>query len=165
MSANTTTPSSPTGKPLTAFFTLHNEALSNLVKSSCDTIQSLDYTCTRNRDEAGTPYGPPQFTELTFSLRASITNYKSTFYKLLDSHEAGNFTFLFNADFTPKTRKLDKYEGGFVVQGYIINIDEEYETSSKDGTFEQLLLHITLLVNAITYLGNDESVKTLDILK
>jgi hypothetical protein len=51
-----------------------------------------------------------------------------------------------------------------VVKGYVVDVKEDYDaTVTEDGTVQQILIQVTLLLSSITYVGKDDNSKILEI--
>lgn len=55
-------------------------------------------------------------------------------------------------------QRLKDYEDGVVAKGYVVGVEEVYQTDSNaSGEFRQMLLNVKLLVSSVTYLGYEDN--------
>ena len=74
----------------------------------------------------------------------------------MQSNELFDHTFIFNATFDENDR-LKSYGDAMVVRGYVVDVKEDYDaTVTKDGFVQQILIHVTLLLSSITYVGKED---------
>lgn len=124
------------------------------------TVQHFSYTCCRRRNDSGIPYGPTLPAYLDFTVKVVSDNNGKVFLERMQTNETFPYSFLFNASFN-EVRRLSEFEDAMVASGYIVDVEEEYEsTPAADGTTEQMLFHIKLLISNLAYLGRD---RTLDL--
>ncbi|MBR0165813.1 MAG: hypothetical protein IJQ13_02915 [Prevotella sp.] len=128
----------------------------NVEKKTCSTIQHFAYQCQRSRNDAGFPYGETTPTEMVFTIRLGHPDDGKVFYQQMQSNELFEHTFIFNATFGPFDR-LESYEDAMVVKGYVVDVNEDYDTAVlEDGTMNQIRMKVTLLLSSITYTGKEE---------
>ena len=97
---------------------------------------------------------------LEFTIRANSPRQAKAFYKELVSNEHTNFSFLFNVTYN-ENQRLNSYDDGMVVNGYIVHIEEKYSsTSNQAGSNTQIEMNVTLLSRSVTYLGSDNNYKS-----
>ena len=83
----------------------------------------------------------------------------------MQQNELFDYTFIFNATFDQHDR-LSSYEDAMVAKGYVVDVKEDYDaTVTEDGTVQQILIEVTLLLSSITYVGKDDNSKILEITK
>ena len=129
----------------------------NVLKENCLTVQHFNYECVHKRNDSGEIYGAVNPVMLDFVIRANSPRQARAFYKELVSNEHTNFSFLFNVTYN-ENQRLDNYEDGMVVNGYIVHIEEEYSSrSNQAGSSTQIELHVKLLARSVTYLGADNN--------
>lgn len=129
----------------------------NILKENCLTVQHFNYECVHKRNDSGEIYGAVNPVILDFVIRANSPRHARAFYKELVSNEHNNFSFLFNVTYN-ENQRLDTYEDGMVVNGYIVHIEEEYSSrSNQAGSSTQIELHVKLLARSVTYLGADNN--------
>lgn len=55
-------------------------------------------------------------------------------------------------------QRLKDYEDGVVAKGYVVGVEEVYQTDSNaSGEFRQMLLNVKLLASSVTYLGYEDN--------
>jgi hypothetical protein len=127
----------------------------NILKENCMTVQHFNYECSHKRNESGDIYGASNPVILDFAVRVNSPQQAKVFYKELVSNQPVDFSFLFNVTYNENLR-LSDYEDGMVVNGYIVHIEEEYNSSSNQaGSNTQIELHVKVLTRSVTYLGAD----------
>ena len=132
----------------------------NILKENCMTVQHFNYECAHKRNDSGEIYGAVNPVILDFVIRANSPRQARAFYKEIVSNEHTNFSFLFNVTYN-ENQRLDNYEDGMVVNGYIVHIEEEYSSrSNQAGSSTQIELHVKLLARSVTYLGADNNFKS-----
>lgn len=129
----------------------------NVLKEKCSTLQHFGYRCERSRDDAGFPYGPTNTTVMSFTVRLVLPDEGALYHQRLMENDSYDYTFLFNATFNDQQR-LKSYDNMLVVNGYLIDVEDDFSTGGQDKDDRQMLIHVKLLVNSITYKGktNDE---------
>ena len=121
------------------------------------TVQHFNYECVHKRNESGEIYGSVNPVMLDFVIRANSPRQARAFYKELVSNEHTNFSFLFNVTYN-ENQRLDSYEDGMVINGYIVHIEEEYTSrTNQAGSSTQIELHVKILSRSVTYLGADNN--------
>ena len=129
----------------------------NILKENCMTVQHFNYECVHKRNDSGEIYGAVNPVMLDFVIRANSPRQARAFYKELVSNEHTNFSFLFNVTYN-ENQRLDTYEDGMVVNGYIVHIEEDYSSrTNQAGSSTQIELHVKLLARSVTYLGADNN--------
>lgn len=135
----------------------------NVEKRFCQTIQHFSYKCQRSRNEAGFPYGGTTPTELQFTVRLESTDGSKLFYQQMQRNEIFSYTFIFNATYNQFDR-LNVYDDAMIAKGFVVDVKEDYDaTMSEDGTLQQILVTVTLLLSSVTYMGKDENYKVLEV--
>jgi hypothetical protein len=88
------------------------------------------------------------------------------FYQQMQRNELFDHTFIFNASFD-QTDRLKTYDDAMIVRGYVVDVKEDYDaTITENGTVQQIMIQVNLLLSSITYLGKeDSSNKLLEITK
>ncbi len=131
----------------------------NIWQTNCFTVQHFSYFCNRARNLDGKPYGPTVPAYLDFTVRISAGDSCRIFYERLLVRTAFPFSFLFNASFN-EMRKLSACDDALVARGYLIDVQETFETlKTEDGSQEQMLLHGRLLLSNISYPGREKVLK------
>ena len=129
------------------------------------TVQHFRYECCRRRNESGLPYGPTLPAYLDFTVRIASEDSGKVFYERMRTNETFPYSFLFNASFNTR-RQLSECEDALVATGYIVDLEEEYESApAADGSAEQMLVHARLLLSNLTYLGREDRTLELTITK
>ena len=129
----------------------------NILKENCMTVQHFNYECAHKRNDSGEIYGAVNPVILDFVIRANSPRQARAFYKELVSNEHTNFSFLFNVTYN-ENQRLDSYEDGMVINGYIVHIEEEYTSrTNQAGSSTQIELHVKILSRSVTYLGSDNN--------
>lgn len=135
----------------------------NVMKENCMTVQHFNYECEHKRNEAGEIYGAINPVMLEFTVRVNSPRQAKAFYKEIVSNEHSNYSFLFNVKYN-ENQRLNTYEDGMVVNGYIVHIEENYTTAAQeDGSNTQIELSVKLLSRSVTYLGADNNYKSIFI--
>lgn len=135
----------------------------NVEKRLCKTVQHFSYKCQRSRNDAGIPYGNTTPTELLFTIKLESPDDSKVFYQQLQQNELFNHSFLFNATFDQRDR-LKAYDDAMIVRGFVVDVKEDYDASvTEDGTAQQILIQVTLLLSSLTYVGKEDNSKILEI--
>jgi hypothetical protein len=51
-----------------------------------------------------------------------------------------------------------------IVRGYVVDVKEDYDaTITENGTSQQILIQVTLLLSSVTYVGKEDNSKILEI--
>ena len=133
------------------------EVGNNVEKRLCQTIQHFSYKCQRSRNDAGFPYGETTPTELQFTIRLGAPDDGKVFYQQLQRNELFDHTFIFNASFD-QTDRLKTYDDAMIVRGYVVDVKEDYDaTITENGTVQQIMIHVILLLSSISYIGKEDS--------
>lgn len=139
------------------------EVEENLEKRLCQTIQHFSYKCQRSRNDAGIPYGNTTPTELQFTVKLDTPDDSKVFYQRMQQNELFDHTFLFNATFDQRDR-LKSYDDAMIVRGFVVDVREDYDaTVTSNGTVQQILVQVNLLLSSITYVGKENNSKILEI--
>lgn len=124
---------------------------------NCFTIQHFSYECRRERDGDGFPYGATLPSTLEFTVKVSAGDSGKHFFKRMGSDETFPYSFLFNATFSANGR-LSDCEDAMVATGYLTDVEESYgAVSLSDGSQEQMLIHVKLLLSNLAYLGREKT--------
>ena len=128
-------------------------------QNNCFTVQHFSYQCNRQRNEAGVPYGPTLPSYLDFTVRVSENDSAKLLFERIGISKTFPYSFLFNASFSTQ-RRLSDCEDGMVAQGYLVELDESYDSAANNGgTQEQMLIRGRLLLSHIRYVGRENSLK------
>ena len=126
-----------------------------VLKENCLTVQHFDYQCEHKRNASGEVYGPTEPVILKFSVRVNSPKHAKVFYSNLLANNHFHYSFLFNATFNA-TQRLNNYEDGMVVDGYVVSVEENYSTGkNQTGEDEQILLDVTILARSVTYMARE----------
>lgn len=126
-----------------------------VMEYNCSIIQNIDYTLSRPRQEDGRPYGSTLPTILTFTVRQESAKNYVHFYDNIKSTESRPYTFVHTPSFDSKG-VLESYDLAMVVTGYVVDVVESYDTVPDDqNRSEQMLVTVKMLLDNITYLGNE----------
>lgn len=136
--------------------------MARVSQEKCLTLQHFDYKCRRCRNEEGVPYGSTVSVILNCSFRTVEDLH--AYYDCLKKNESQDFSFIFNATFDDQ-KKLSDYEDAMVVNGYVVDIEETFNSAMNEaGESEQVLFGIKILLSSITYVGKSSN-KILSIFK
>ena len=135
----------------------------NVLKENSMTVQHFDYQCRKKRTESNCVYGVSEQVILKFTVRINSSCHAAVFYRCLNSNQPHDFSFLFNATFNNNERLAD-YEDGMVVNGYVVHIEENYNSQTEgQNDMEQILMTTTLLVRSVNYLGSEIHLRSIFI--
>lgn len=132
----------------------------NIEKNNCPIVQHFSYKCQRNRNDAGIPYGSTIPTELKFTILLGSSKDSKQFYQQLTLNELFEHTFIFNPSFDDSSKAyLKYYEDAMIVKGYVVDVDEDFDTKGTDDNEDNLIqIEVTLLLSSITYQGREEKI-------
>ena len=135
----------------------------NILKENCMTVQHFNYDCVHKRNDSGEIYGAVNPVTLDFVIRVNSPRQAKAFYKEIVSNEHSNFSFLFNVTYNANQR-LENFEDGMVVNGYIVHIEENYASrADQAGSNAQIEMKVKILSRSVTYLGSDHNYKSIFI--
>lgn len=135
----------------------------NIQKENSLTIQRLVYNCVHNRNNAGVVYGATEPVILDFTVRVNSPHHAKRFYQESILNNYYDFSVLFNVQWGSNNR-MSSYEDGFVANGYVVHVEEDYHsTANEQGLDQQMLLSVKVLVRSVTYLGRDRNLKSVFI--
>ena len=124
-----------------------------LRRESATVVQSVDYTLRRPRNDFGKPYGRMSGSELVVATQIG-TNDTGEYYERLLSNDSQTFTLVFNATYDSNSF-LASYDSAMVVEGFVVDIVENYDDDeAKEGN--QMSLEFSFLLTSITYIGEEE---------
>ena len=124
----------------------------NVLKEKCCTLEYFSYRCERSRNDAGFPYGVTNPSVLSFTVRLVVPEEGTVYHQRLLENVPNDYTFLFNASFNDQQR-LKSCDNMFIVNGYVIDVEDDFTAGSKDKESRQMLIRVKLFVNSITYKG------------
>ena len=128
----------------------------NVLQENCHTVQHFRYEARHQRNNDIGIYGATEPVLLDFTVRLTAVCDVKFFTRHIVLNSPFPFSFLFNASFNDN-RRLRDYEDGMVVDGYVVDLKEEFESAPEaGGAAEQILLHVRMLVRSMTVLGQEE---------
>jgi hypothetical protein len=128
----------------------------NVLRENCMTVQHYEYLSEHQRNSSGTLTGATKPVVMKIVVRVNSPKHAKGFYTRLLSNDHFQFSLLFNATFGP-TERLSDYEDGLVADGYVVRVEEDYNSKKiGQGMDEQMTLNVQLLVRSLTYLGREE---------
>ncbi|MCR5456388.1 MAG: hypothetical protein K6F33_15535 [Bacteroidales bacterium] len=130
-----------------------------ITSDKCITVQKFNYQCSRNRNDAGIPYGNTTPSLLTFELRLFNEQEAKVFLSRLLDNDHYAYTFLFTASFSD-SKVVNTYDSAMEVLGYVVDIDEIFSGTANG---DQAILKVTLLISSVKYIGSGNN-KVLDII-
>ena len=116
------------------------------------TIQHLDYESFRSRDKSGQPYGPSNASLANITLRSISGEGYKKLYEALKLKECNAFSVLYNVKYV-KNHIVDSYEMGIVLYGYIVEIEEVFDTHHKND--QSMMLNMKILLHSVSYMGEN----------
>ena len=123
-----------------------------VLKEKCSTVQFFNYRCERSRNDVGIPYGQTNPMVMTFTVRLVQPEEGVLYHKRLMDNDPAGYTFLFNASFNEQQR-LKSFENVLIVNGYLIDVEDDFSTDSQDKESSQMLIRVKLFVSSIIYKG------------
>ncbi len=134
-----------------------NEVGASITRDKCYVVQHYSYSSERRRHDVQMIESMEMSSYIDFVIRIANANAGKQFYQQMRVNEAFTYSFLFNATFNGSGRMLG-YEDGMIVKGYIVDIEEDISASNQEeGKDTQVLMKVKLLLNSITYIGNEKS--------
>ena len=122
----------------------------NLRQDDGYTIQSLDYQSFRSRDRLGQPYGLSNATLANITLRSISGEGYKKLYNILKERVSNPFSVLYNVKYTEE-RLVASYDTATVLNGYIVEIEEVFDTRKKQD--HSMILNMKILLHDIDYIG------------
>ena len=114
------------------------------------TIQHFDYNYYRTRDHEGNPYGGSNASLMDITIKTISADGYKELYRRLHSRELYSCTIVFNATYDG-FRILESYADAMVVNGYIVEIEEVFDTMTKKR--QGMMLSMKILLHSLDYLG------------
>ena len=133
-----------------------SESDSNITRDYCMSVEHFDYHCERKRDRDGRTYGASDPVMLCFDLRLNAADQAQPFYRQMKDDDSGIISFLFNATFSD-TKRLSGYDEAMAVEGFIVDIREDFRSAALEQTEEQIILRARMQVRSIVYIGQNEN--------
>lgn len=115
------------------------------------TVQHFEYSCFRTRDNAGMPYGPSNGSLMQITLKTISSDGYKELYQRLNSMELYSLSLIFNASYD-EYRILEDYADAMIANGYIVEIEEVFDT--LDTQHNGMTLNMKILLNSLDYIGN-----------
>lgn len=135
------------------------ETSAGITRDHCFTVQHFDYESKRYRSkENDANYHAEEPTILDFSIRINTPETGKELFSQIQKQESFAYSFLFNATFNAMN-SLESYEDAMVARGYIIDIEEVFSTEKGKGQQGQMLMHVKLLLNSITFVGKQHNLE------
>lgn len=129
------------------------ETNAGVSRSSCFTVQHFNYESKRYRSKKSKDnYHAEEPTVLEFTIRINTPNTCKELFSQMRYQDSFAYSFLFNSTFNA-TNMLTSYDDAMVARGHIIDIEETFSTSKNGNPQEQMLMHVKLLLNTITFIG------------
>lgn len=133
-----------------------NAMQSSILKGNGFFVQNFSYNSTReHNDLQGHTYHIEDATIVDVTLRLNTADHPKPFMEQIKAPDMHAYSFLFNPTYT-KFGRLEKMDDAMVVNGYIVDIEEEYKLAPEKDTQEQMLMHVKLLANKILFLGKSK---------
>ncbi len=128
----------------------------NVLKENCLVIQQFSYECERMRNSNSDVYGATKPVLMRFTIRVNSPVHAKEFYQRLILNGHYDYSILFNVTYDAN-RRLANYEDGMVVNGFIVSVDESYNSlKDEEGLDKQMMLNVEILVRSTIYLGREE---------
>ena len=115
------------------------------------TIQHFDYSCFRSRNKMGIPYGPSNASLMLITLKTISSDGYKELYQRLNSMEQYDFSLIFNATYDDY-RILQDYEDAMIAHGYVVEIEELFDTT--DTQHNGMTLYMKILLHSLDYIGS-----------
>ena len=114
------------------------------------TVQNFDYQSYRSCDKQGIPYGPSNATLVHITLRTISGEGYKNLYTILKQRECYSFSVLYNVKYSDD-RLVESYETATVLNGYIVEIEEIFDTNRMKN--QSMILNMKILLHDVDYLG------------
>ena len=115
-------------------------------------VQHYNYALQRVRNPHGVAYGNSPGGILTIYVRIGSRDNMRTYYERLSQNYSTSFSLVFNAQYD-ELGILENYEGGMIVEGYLIDIGENFDRDKAEEHGEQMKLRFRVLINSLTCIG------------
>jgi hypothetical protein len=127
----------------------------NVWQDNCFIVQHFHYECRRKRNVAGEPYGDTVPSYLFFTVKVVSEGNSKVFFERMRGHDTFRYSFLFNASFN-SMRGLSEYQDALVASGYLVDLEELYESAPDgSGVSDQMLIRAKLLLSNLAYVGQE----------
>jgi hypothetical protein len=118
------------------------------------TVQHFDFNCFRPRNNIGVPYGPSNASLMQITLKTVSADGYKELYDRLQSDELYHFSVVFNASFD-EFKLLKEYGDAMMVVGYIVEIEEEFDTVDKPK--QGMMLSMKILLHTLSMVGKNQT--------
>lgn len=126
-----------------------------ILRENCFTVQHFSYESKHRRHaETGNTSHAEDASLLDISIRINTPDCGKELLAHMQDQERHPYSFLFNATFKPSGR-IEDFDDGMTAVGYIVDIQEDFGSSIQMDQQEQMLMHIKLLINSITFIGKE----------
>ena len=115
-------------------------------------VQHYGYALERPRNDHGIAYGTSSGGILTIDVRIASRDNMRTYYERLSQNYSTAFSLVFNATYD-EFGILENYDGGMIVEGYLIGIGENFDRDKAEEQGEQMKLRFKVLVTKMTCIG------------
>lgn len=127
-------------------------------RAKCMTIQQYNYELAKSRKDNGEVYEyATSGSIMEISLRVGSRDKMKPFYERTNDFVPSQYSVLFNCTFDEDDRLTD-YDNAMIAEGFIIDIQEEYDVNAA-AEGQQMLIHIKFLITGIRYMGEASDVK------
>lgn len=163
-------------KKATLFFSDITDTAVTAKKEQSFTLQRFSYTCVRQRNSMGEPYGPTLTQPMQFVIKSLPDGYLKELYRRLTENSASVFSVVFHATFRLDESGdgvLSDYDSALIVSGAVVDVSEDYDTleirekgflkPERATTVDLMMTTVDLLLQSIVYVGNNGYQKKLYI--
>lgn len=129
-----------------------------IYQNECISIEKYSYSLQKSRRDNGLPY-PAATSGSVLSVTMSIgsrNSIKKFYERLHDKTSPNPYTVVFDANFSDKNT-LENYNSAFILSGYVIAVDEDYNSASEEG-HENFTLTVRILITKLTIPGKTTNV-------
>lgn len=135
------------------------ETIGIVNQRDCLVIQTYNYQCSRPLNNQGKPFGNTNGAILTLEVIIDSFHLMKSFYRMLTSREKHTISLIFNPLFS-QDRSLKEYDQVINVEGYVVDIQEDYSTEKdSNGIDKQMYATICLLISSITYKSDSTTLR------
>lgn len=125
----------------------------NVLLNHAFTVQQMRYSCHRQRNSQGLPYGQHLSDCMELTVRVATNDNAKVFLDCMADNQPHAFSILYDVSFT-KMRRLSDYEDAMIARGYVVDVEEEYDKDPhSDGLADQMLVRVSLLLSNLSYVG------------
>lgn len=124
--------------------------LRDVSSERCLIIQKYEYSMHRSRKDNGEIYDNVPFGNvMTLTLSVGSADQLKPFYTRSMEFESSRFSVLFSTDFD-KSGHLEDYRSSIVVDGYVVGVDEDFESDPNKGD-QSMLITVRILVQNMRF--------------